>query len=81
MDSVIRAAVLERQGRPVGHHPLLEVLGALDLDLDMVNVGGHTVTVPDQEHLVALAAALPRLLGRPIEDHRPAVESCAAQQV
>jgi hypothetical protein len=81
VDSVLRPAVLERQGRPVGHHPLLEILGALDLDLDMVNVSGLTAAVPDQEHLVALTAALPRLLGRPIEDHCPAVESCATQQV
>lgn len=51
------------------------------LDLDMVDVGGHAVAVPDEEYLVALAAALPRLLGRPVEDHRSAVESCAAQQV
>jgi hypothetical protein len=81
VDSVIRASVLERRSRPVGHHSLLEVLDALDQDLDVVNVGGHTVAVPDQEHLVALAAALPWLLGRPIQDHRPAVESCTTQQV
>ena len=77
---MIRTPVLERQGRPVSHHPLLEILRPLDLNLDMINIRGHTLTMPNQEHLVTLTATLPRLLSRPIQNHRPTVKARTTQQ-